>query len=138
MIDLWEPLAEEKNINLINQSDDNIYIEGNINLLSQAISNLIDNAIKYGPQGNKINIGAKFENENVILWVSDNGPGIPNKDKERVLERFARLDVSRNTKGTGLGLSLVTSSIRFHKGTIQLLDSKPNGLIVKLEIPKNL
>lgn len=138
VIDLWEPLAEEKNINLINQSDDNIYIEGNINLLSQAISNLIDNAIKYGPQGNKINIGAKFENENVILWVSDNGPGIPNKDKERVLERFARLDVSRNTKGTGLGLSLVASSIRFHKGTIQLLDSKPNGLIVKLEIPKNL
>ena len=138
VIDLWEPLAEEKNINLINQSDDNIYIEGNKNLLSQAISNLIDNAIKYGPQGNKINIGAKFENENVILWVSDNGPGIPNKDKERVLERFARLDVSRNTEGTGLGLSLVTSSIRFHKGTIQLLDSKPNGLIVKLEIPKNL
>ena len=138
VIDLWEPLAEEKNINLINQSDDNIYIEGNKNLLSQAISNLIDNAIKYGPQGNKINIGAKFENENVILWVSDNGPGIPSKDKERVLERFARLDVSRNTQGTGLGLSLVTSSIRFHKGTIQLLDSKPNGLIVKLEIPKNL
>ena len=138
VIDLWEPLAEEKNINLINQSDDNIYIEGNKNLLSQAISNLIDNAIKYGPQGNKINIGAKFENENVILWVSDNGPGIPNKDKERVLERFARLDVSRNTEGTGLGLSLVASSIRFHKGTIQLLDSKPNGLIVKLEIPKNL
>ena len=138
VIDLWEPLAEEKNINLINQSDDNIYIEGNKNLLSQAISNLIDNAIKYGPQGNKINIGAKFDNANVILWVSDNGPGIPNKDKERVLERFARLDVSRNTKGTGLGLSLVTSSIRFHKGTIQLLDSKPNGLIVKLEIPKNL
>ena len=138
VIDLWEPLAEEKNINLINQSDDNIYIEGNKNLLSQAISNLIDNAIKYGPQGNKINIGAKFENENVILWVSDNGPGIPSKDKERVLERFARLDVSRNTKGTGLGLSLVASSIRFHKGTIQLLDSKPNGLIVKLEIPKNL
>ena len=138
VIDLWEPLAEEKNINLINQSDDNIYIEGNKNLLSQAVSNLIDNAIKYGPQGNKINIGAKFENENVILWVSDNGPGIPNKDKERVLERFARLDVSRNTQGTGLGLSLVTSSIRFHKGTIQLLDSKPNGLIVKLEIPKNL
>ena len=138
MIDLWGPLAEEKNINLINQSDDNIYIEGNKNLLSQAVSNLIDNAIKYGPQGNKINIGAKFENDNVILWISDSGPGIPNKDKERVLERFARLDVSRNTQGTGLGLSLVTSSIRFHKGTIQLLDSKPNGLIVKLEIPKNL
>ncbi len=74
---LWEPLAEERKINLTNQSDRNIYLEGNMNLISQAISNLIDNAIKYGPHGNKINIGAKFEKENVILWVSDNGPGIP-------------------------------------------------------------
>ncbi len=136
IIDLWEPLAEERKITLTNQSSQNIYLQGNMNLLSQALSNLIDNAIKYGPLENKINIGAKFEKENVILWVSDSGPGIPEKDKERVLERFSRLDASRNTQGTGLGLSLVKSSIKFHKGTIQLLDSNPKGLIVKLKIPK--
>ena len=137
VIDLWEPLAEEREIILTDQSEKNILLDGNRNLLSQAISNLIDNAIKYGPNGNKINVGAKFEKDNVILWVSDNGPGVPDADKERVLERFARLDISRNTQGTGLGLSLVNSSIKFHKGSISLLDSNPNGLIVKLELPRN-
>ena len=137
IIDLWEPLAEEREIILTDQSEKNILLDGNRNLLSQAISNLIDNAIKYGPNGNKINVGAKFEKDNVILWVSDNGPGVPDADKERVLERFTRLDISRNTQGTGLGLSLVNSSIKFHKGSISLLDSNPNGLIVKLELPRN-
>ena len=136
LIDLWEPLAEERDIILTNQCDQGVQLEGNMNLLSQAISNLIDNAIKYGPNGNKINVGAKLEKDNIILWISDNGPGIPDADKERVLERFTRLDISRNTQGTGLGLSLVNSSIKFHKGSISLLDSNPNGLIVKLEIPK--
>ena len=136
VIDLWEPLAEEREIILTDQSEKNILLDGNRNLLSQAISNLIDNAIKYGPNGNKINVGAKLEKDNVILWISDNGPGIPDSDKERVLERFTRLDISRNTQGTGLGLSLVNSSIKFHKGSISLLDSNPNGLIVKLELPK--
>ena len=136
LIDLWEPLAEEREIILTNQCDQGVQLEGNMNLLSQAISNLIDNAIKYGPNGNKINVGAKLEKDNVILWISDNGPGIPDSDKERVLERFTRLDISRNTQGTGLGLSLVNSSIKFHKGSISLLDSNPNGLIVKLELPK--
>ena len=136
VIDLWEPLAEEREIILINQCDQDVQLEGNRNLLSQAISNLIDNAIKYGPNGNKINVGAKLEKDNVILWISDNGPGIPDSDKERVLERFTRLDISRNTQGTGLGLSLVNSSIKFHKGSISFLDSNPNGLIVKLELPK--
>ena len=136
LIDLWEPFAEEREIILTNQCDQGVQLEGNMNLLSQAISNLIDNAIKYGPNGNKINVGAKLEKDNIILWISDNGPGIPDADKERVLERFTRLDISRNTQGTGLGLSLVNSSIKFHKGSISLLDSNPNGLIVKLEIPK--
>ena len=137
VIDLWEPLAEEREIILTNQCDQGVQLEGNRNLLSQAISNLIDNAIKYGPNGNKINVGAKLEKDNVILWISDNGPGILDGDKERVLERFTRLDISRNTQGTGLGLSLVNSSIKFHKGSISLLDSNPNGLIVKLELPKS-
>jgi signal transduction histidine kinase len=137
VIDLWEPLAEEREIVLTNQTDRNIELDGNMNLLSQAISNLIDNAIKYGPNGNRINVGAKLEKDHVVLWVSDNGPGILESDKERVLERFTRLDTSRNTQGTGLGLSLVSSSIKFHNGKISLLDSNPNGLIVKLELPKS-
>ena len=135
IVDLWEPLAEERGIILKNECETNIYLNGNKNLLSQAISNLIDNAIKYGSDKNIINVGSSHNKVSVILWVSDRGPGILEKDKEKVLNRFTRLDSSRNTLGTGLGLSLVSSMIKFHKGSIELLDAKPKGLIVKLEIP---
>tara|TARA_S200000501_G_scaffold373950_1_gene422384 strand:+ start:40968 stop:42344 length:1377 start_codon:yes stop_codon:yes gene_type:complete len=135
IVDLWEPLAEERGIILKNECETNIYLNGNKNLLSQAISNLIDNAIKYGSDKNIINVGSSHNKDSVILWVSDRGPGILEKDKEKVLNRFTRLDSSRNTLGTGLGLSLVSSMIKFHKGSIELLDAKPKGLIVKLEIP---
>ena len=135
IVDLWEPLAEERGIVLKNECEINIYLNGNKNLLSQAISNLIDNAIKYGSDKNIINVGSSHNKDSVILWVSDRGPGILEKDKEKVLNRFTRLDSSRNTLGTGLGLSLVSSMIKFHKGSIELLNAKPKGLIVKLKIP---
>ena len=135
IIDLWEPLAEERGVILNNECDIDIFLEGNKNLLSQAISNLIDNAIKYGESKNIVNVGSRNNTDNILIWVSDTGPGIQDKDKEKVLDRFTRLDTSRNTSGTGLGLSLVASMIKFHKGTIELLDAKPKGLIVKLQIP---
>jgi signal transduction histidine kinase len=135
IVDLWEPLAEEKGVILNNECDIDIYLEGNKNLLSQAISNLIDNAIKYGESKNIVNVGSRDNKDSILIWVSDTGPGIHDKDKEKVLDRFTRLDTSRNTSGTGLGLSLVSSMIKFHQGTIELLDAKPKGLIVKLQIP---
>tara|TARA_Y100001936_G_scaffold219827_1_gene233525 strand:+ start:2518 stop:3777 length:1260 start_codon:yes stop_codon:yes gene_type:complete len=135
IIDLWEPLSEEKGIVLNNECKIDLYLAGNKNLLSQAISNLIDNSIKYGSDNNIVNVGSKKDKDNIIIWVSDTGPGIQEKDKEKVLDRFVRLDTSRNTTGTGLGLSLVASMIKFHNGTIDLLDAKPKGLIVKLQIP---
>ena len=135
IIDLWEPLAEEKGVTLNNECDADMYLEGNKNLLSQAISNLIDNSIKYGNDKNTVNIGSKDNKDNIVIWVSDKGPGIQDSDKEKVLDRFIRLDTSRNTSGTGLGLSLVASMIKFHKGDLELLDAKPKGLIVKLQIP---
>ena len=137
IVDLWEPLAEEKGVVLNNECENDIYFNGNKNLLSQAISNLIDNSIKYGKEDNTVNLGSNLSKESIVIWVSDTGPGIRNEDKEKVLDRFTRLDTSRNTSGTGLGLSLVNSMIKFHKGKIELLDAKPRGLIVKLQIPKN-
>ena len=137
IVDLWEPLAEEKGVVLNNECENDIYFNGNKNLLSQAISNLIDNSIKYGKEENTVNLGSKLSKESIVIWVSDTGPGIRNEDKEKVLDRFTRLDTSRNTSGTGLGLSLVNSMIKFHKGKIELLDAKPRGLIVKLQIPMN-
>ena len=135
IIDLWEPLSEEKGVVLNNECKIDLYLAGNKNLISQAISNLIDNSIKYGSDKNIVNVGSKKNKDNIIIWVSDTGPGIQDEDKEKVLDRFVRLDTSRNTTGTGLGLSLVASMIKFHKGNIELLDAKPKGLIVKLQIP---
>ena len=137
IIDLWEPLAEEKGVTLNNECHTDMYLEGNKNLLSQAISNLIDNSIKYGNDKNTVNIGSQDNKDNIVIWVSDKGPGIQDSDKEKVLDRFTRLDTSRNTSGTGLGLSLVASMIKFHKGDLELLDAKPKGLIVKLQIPSS-
>ena len=137
IIDLWEPLAEEKGVTLNNECHVDMYLEGNKNLLSQAISNLIDNSIKYGNDKNTVNIGSQDNKDNIVIWVSDKGPGIQDSDKEKVLDRFTRLDTSRNTSGTGLGLSLVASMIKFHKGDLELLDAKPKGLIVKLQIPSS-
>ena len=137
IIDLWEPLAEEKGVTLNNECHADMYLEGNKNLLSQAISNLIDNSIKYGNDKNTVNIGSQDNKDNIVIWVSDKGPGIQDSDKEKVLDRFTRLDTSRNTSGTDLGLSLVASMIKFHKGDLELLDAKPKGLIVKLQIPSS-
>ena len=76
------------------------------------------------------------KNENLIsIWVSDNGIGIQERDKDKVLERFVRLDTSRSLKGSGLGLNLVSSAVKFHEGSLKLIDAKPTGLIVLIEIP---
>ena len=137
MHDLYEPIAESDGIKLNYETNEDIVINGNYNLLSQALANLIENAINYGCSNDNpsINVGTK-KNENLVsIWVSDNGIGIPEKDKDKVLERFVRLDTSRSLKGSGLGLNLVSSAVKFHEGSLKLIDAKPTGLIVLIEIP---
>ena len=137
MHDLYEPIAESDGIKLNYETNEDIVINGNYNLLSQALANLIENAINYGCSNDNpsINVGTK-KNENLVsIWVSDNGIGIQEKDKDKVLERFVRLDTSRSLKGSGLGLNLVSSAVKFHEGSLKLIDAKPSGLIVLIEIP---
>ena len=137
MHDLYEPIAESDGIKLNYETNEDIVINGNYNLLSQALANLIENAINYGCSNDNpsINVGTK-KNENLIsIWVSDNGIGIQERDKDKVLERFVRLDTSRSLKGSGLGLNLVSSAVKFHEGSLKLIDAKPTGLIVLIEIP---
>ena len=96
--------------------------------------------INYGCSNDNpsINVGAK-QNENLLsLWVSDNGIGIKDVDKDKVLERFVRLDSSRSLKGSGLGLNIVSSAVKFHEGTLKLINAKPSGLIILIEIPVEL
>ncbi len=105
---------------------------GDRNLLSQAIANLLDNALKHTPAGGTIRLSARTDgNGRPEILVSDTGPGIPVESRGRVLERFARLDRSRSTRGSGLGLSVVAATARLHDAELTLEDNEP-GLRVRL------
>lgn len=132
--ELYEAVGEEADKELILDLDlpDNLEIKANRELLSQAISNLINNALKYG--GTKIELTSHVDGQKILICLSDNGNGIPAEDRSRVTKRFVRLDASRNKSGNGLGLSLVKAIAELHKGKIMLDDNSP-GLKVTMELP---
>jgi signal transduction histidine kinase len=109
-------------------------IQGDRNLIFQAVSNLLDNAVKNSPNNGSVAIVATKEKNNVRLKISDSGLGIPEKEYKRVLERFARLDQSRSLPGSGLGLSVVSAVIKLHRGTLRFHDNNP-GLRVEVSLP---
>jgi signal transduction histidine kinase len=126
--DIWElyaPAAEENGIALHLAPSEPVEINGNWNLLSQALANLVDNAIKYTPAGGQVTIAVSHTPDGPKLTVSDTGPGIPAEDRGRVVERFVRLEASRNSPGTGLGLSLVAAVARLHEARLELADNSP-------------
>ena len=136
LAELYEPLVEDAGMTLVNEIDAPLPIAGNRELIGQAITNLIDNAIKYGckPDG-KITISAERAGGKWLrLAVSDQGSGVPDEDKERVKGRFVRLDESRTKPGSGLGLSLVSAIMGLHGGDLTLEDAAP-GLRVVLSFP---
>ena len=132
--ELYEPVAEEKGIKFELAPSGAVQIEGNKSLISQALANLIDNAIKYTPPGGHVRVAVEETSEGAALSVSDNGPGIPDADRGRVLDRFVRLEASRNSPGTGLGLSLVAAVARLHDAELELADNAP-GLKATLLFP---
>jgi signal transduction histidine kinase len=135
--ELYEPLAEEKGIFLTLLPGDAATIEGNRSLVSQALANLVDNAIKYTPSGGRVTIRAAQNGAAAELTVADSGPGIPAHERSRVTERFVRLEASRHSPGTGLGLSLVAAVAHFHEAQLLLDDNAP-GLKVTLRFPRTL
>ena len=114
--------------------EEKIYFDGRINSLKRCFNNLINNALKYGDE---INISLKKSLNNIILFVDDNGPGIPNNEKENVLKPFYKIDKSRNESksGVGLGLSIASDIIRSHGGNLSLMESPQKGLRVKISLP---
>ena len=133
--ELYEPVAEEKGFTLSVVADEpGIRISGDWHLLSQALANLLDNALKYAG-GGLIELRVYHENGQAILEVADQGPGIPEADRQSVLDRFVRLEPSRTTPGNGLGLSLVRAIARRHDGSVTLEDNRP-GLRVRLQFPR--
>lgn len=133
-LDLYQAVAEDKNIELISRCEGPATVDGDRDLLFQLLANLIDNAVKYTPAAGRVVVGLNVEGESVALSVADSGPGIPEAMRSRVLERFFRMDSSRNEPGNGLGLSLVSAVARQHRAELALTDNAP-GLKVTLRMP---
>ena len=140
--ELYEPLAEQKGIALKVDAAAAAPVRGNRELVSQALANLIDNAIKYAAPDGKANgapaevvVKAGHDGERITLSVADHGPGIPDADRGRVVERFVRLEQSRSEPGSGLGLSLAAAVARLHGGELKLEDNHP-GLRSTIELPR--
>jgi len=132
--ELYEPLAEDKGLAMDMDVEAGLSLTGNRHLLSQAVANLLDNAVKYTPEGGRVRVAAWREGGAVALRVADTGPGIPEEERANVLKRFYRLDASRCTPGSGLGLSLVAAVARLHGARLTLADAGP-GLAVEMRFP---
>ena len=150
--ELYEPLAEDNGLTL-HVKTEQVPLHGNRELISQALANLVENAIKYGQpapalqplgaeassveaanNGKDILIEARRDGDQVLLSVTDRGPGIPEADREHAVERFVRLEASRTQPGSGLGLSLASAVATLHGGALKLDDAHP-GLRATLAIP---
>lgn len=133
VVELYEPAAEERGAALRLDNAPGTTICGDRHLLSQAIANLVDNALKYGGDGT-IGVWIGQSGGRPVIEVSDRGPGIQEADREAVFDRFVRLEPSRSTPGNGLGLSLVRAVARRHDASVTLADNGP-GLKVRIEFP---
>jgi signal transduction histidine kinase len=147
--ELYEPLAEDDGMTL-HVKTASAPLRGNRELISQALANLVENAIKYGKpapsaqplsagavagsDGKEIWIEARREGDQVLLSVTDHGPGIPEADRKHAVERFVRLEASRTQPGSGLGLSLASAVATLHGGELRLADAHP-GLTATLAVP---
>lgn len=142
LVELYEPLADDAGNSIRAELDPGLHLHASRELIGQALSNLLDNALKYGGQSPgssgdvrpEIIVSAMMEGENIKICVADRGGGIAQVDRERVLERFIRLDPSRAKPGFGLGLSLVNAIAKLHGGRFLLEDNAP-GLRAVLVLP---
>lgn len=134
LVELYQPEAGNRNVNLEYQGDPAASVHGNRQLLAQSVVNLLENAIKYVQEGGKVEASVRAAGDSVTLVVADNGPGIPEGDRARILQPFVRLERDRDQVGSGLGLSLVAAVMRMHGATIELFDNRP-GLRVRCVLP---
>lgn len=135
---LFRAAAEERNISFRSDLAENVRLTGDRELIAQAVSNLLDNAIKYTPAGGNLGVTlARTAGRSAEIVVADSGPGIPEAEREKVADRFYRLDQARSQPGSGLGLALVKAVVDQHGGTLRIGDNEP-GLRVTIELPLGL
>jgi signal transduction histidine kinase len=133
--DLYEPMAEEKSVRLSVDLAERPIVQGDRDLLLEAIANLVDNAVKFTPAGGQVRLTVLHSDHASIVRVSDTGPGISAEERDLVLRRFYRSDRSRQTRGVGLGLNLVAAIVKLH-GFRLTLTSGP-GLVAEIACPPN-
>jgi signal transduction histidine kinase len=126
--DIYEPIAENKDINLRVVADHRLSVRGDRDLLFEAVANLVDNAIKFTPEGGKVSIELLRSGRQTVVRVTDTGCGINEQEREAVLRRFYRSDKIRNTPGVGLGLNLVAAIVRLH-GFRLVIHAGPGGRV---------
>jgi len=134
VVELFDPSAEEKAVKLELLANEEVPVFGDRDLLFDALSNLVDNAIKHGADNNAVMIEVCRGASGPVVTVADHGPGIPADERRNVFKRFYRLEHSRNSPGSGLGLSLVAAVANLHGAQIELADNVP-GLRIELRFP---
>ncbi|MFN3513640.1 MAG: sensor histidine kinase [Phenylobacterium sp.] len=123
MAELYEPVCEDKGLDFAAELTSGLQVRGNREFLAQALANILDNAVKYTPAGGAIMLRVRRRSSGEVEYsVTDTGPGVPDNDRERVVERFVRLENSRNEPGSGLGLSLVAAVAEAHGGRLELAE----------------
>lgn len=142
MAELYEPAGEDKGLDFSAEIERGLEVVGNRAFLAQALANLTDNAIKYTPKGGAVMLRARRRSSGEVeVSVTDTGPGVPDDQRERVVQRFVRLENSRTEPGSGLGLTLVSAVAEAHGGRLQLdegpgvVDGSGPGLRVALILP---
>ena len=128
--DLYAPVAESRGITF-RHSGIEAPVDGDADLIFQSLANLLDNAMKYTPEGGAVTLHVTSDDDTVTVVVADSGPGVPPDEREAVLRRFYRLEPARSAPGSGLGLSLVAAVAELHEATLMLEDNAP-GLVVRL------
>ncbi|MEM8630018.1 MAG: ATP-binding protein [Pseudomonadota bacterium] len=131
--EFYQPVAEASGT-AIRISGSRVFVEGHRALLNQAVSNLLENAIRYAPDGSAISVHTRQADGRAVVAVADQGVGVSPADRERILEPFVILDPSRSDGSNGLGLALVASVARLHGGNVTLADNDP-GLVISIDMP---
>lgn len=135
LAEMYDPLAEERDAALrFDRPSRPVPLFGHRQLLAQAISNLVENAIRYGSSGGQIDIRVRPGEKQIRIEVADRGPGIPLDRRQEALKRFGRLDTSRSDEGAGLGLALAQAIAHLHDGELLLEDNEP-GLLIVMQLP---
>jgi len=135
LAEMYDPLAEERGAALLfDRPKRPVPLFGHRQLLAQAISNLVENAIRYGSAGGRIEVRVRPGEKQIRIEVADRGPGIPLERRQEALKRFGRLDSSRSDEGAGLGLALAQAIAHLHDGELLLEDNEP-GLLIVMQLP---